>query len=121
LLGATFGGYTDADKNGHGTATASIAVGNALVTAPGSNAIAVKVISDSGEAYTSDIIPGIQWIIDAASSSGRPSVVNMGFSGSPKAALNQMARSVLDAGIHVTTAAGDNSAEAGGYGPGQGE
>jgi len=42
LLGATFGGYTDADKNGHGTATASIAVGNALVTAPGSNAIAVK-------------------------------------------------------------------------------
>jgi hypothetical protein len=49
---ATFGGYADADNNGHGTATASIAVGNGLETAPGSNAIAVKMISDAGEAYT---------------------------------------------------------------------
>ena len=65
------------------------------------------------------IIAGLQWIIDAASYSGRPSVVNMGFSGAPNAA--QMVQSVLDAGIHVTTAAGNHSAEAGGYGPGQGE
>jgi subtilisin family serine protease len=45
--GATFGGYNNADDNGHGTAAASLAVGDESGTATGSHAIAVKVSSDA--------------------------------------------------------------------------
>jgi hypothetical protein len=47
LWGATFGGYAGADGKGHGTAAASIAVGSDDETVTGSNAIAVKTVSDA--------------------------------------------------------------------------
>jgi len=77
--GATFGGYTDQDGNGHGTAAASSAIGNNRGTATGSNGYAVKVFSDEYQANAGDIISGIQWVITAVSQSDRPSVMGLGF------------------------------------------
>jgi subtilisin family serine protease len=119
--GATFGGYTDQDGNGHGTAAASSAVGNNRGTATGSNAYAVKVFSDEYQANTGDAISGIQRVITAVSQLGRPSVMDLGFSLAPSDALNQAVQSAIDASISVTTATGDDGADAGGYSPGQGE
>ena len=111
----------DADGNGHGTATASIAIGRRYGTATGANAIAVKVVSDSGEAATSDIIAGIQWVINAVKKSGRPSVMDLAWSTEPNTALNQAVTAAINAGISITAAAGDNKDDARYFSPGQGQ
>jgi serine protease AprX len=65
-----------ADGHGHGTHVAGIAVGNSLTqssgsstrgkyigVAPGANLVAVRVSDDQGQAYLSDVIEGIEWVI----------------------------------------------------------
>ncbi len=58
------------DDDGHGTHVAGIAAGNGFSTskykgvAPDANIIAVKALDDTGSGSTSDILAGIQWVVD---------------------------------------------------------
>lgn len=58
------------DDDGHGTHVAGIAAGNGFSLskyrgiAPEANIIAVKALDESGGGSTSDILAGIQWVID---------------------------------------------------------
>ncbi|SJL11638.1 uncharacterized protein ARMOST_15044 [Armillaria ostoyae] len=63
--GATFGGYADADGNGHGTHVAGTVGGTQYGVAKSVHLIAVKVLDDSGSGYISDILAGLEWVIDA--------------------------------------------------------
>ncbi|CAE6455272.1 unnamed protein product [Rhizoctonia solani] len=63
--GATFGGYNNADGNGFSTCLAGIAVGATYGVTTQANIYAVKAMSDSGAAATSDIIAGINWVISS--------------------------------------------------------
>ncbi|KAJ3000181.1 hypothetical protein NUW54_g6827 [Trametes sanguinea] len=53
--GATFGGYANADGNGHGTHVSGTAAGATYGVAKKANLIAVKVLSDQGSGSVSDM------------------------------------------------------------------
>ncbi|MFA5526992.1 MAG: S8 family peptidase [Peptostreptococcales bacterium] len=58
------------DDDGHGTHVAGIAAGNGFTTskyagiAPKANIIAIKVLDSAGSGNTSNILAGLQWVID---------------------------------------------------------
>ncbi|RBI59413.1 peptidase S8 [halophilic archaeon] len=67
--GASFTGSSWYDRNGHGTHCAGIAaaVNNSqgvVGVAPGATLHSVKVLSDSGSGYNSDIAAGIEYVAD---------------------------------------------------------
>lgn len=53
--GATFGGYSDTDKNGHGTHCAGTAVSEHYGVAKYAEVIAVRVLGDDGNGQNSDM------------------------------------------------------------------
>ncbi|KAI0791170.1 serine protease [Abortiporus biennis] len=115
--GATFGGYPDADGNGHGTHVSGTAAGSQFGVAKSANLIAVKVLDDSGSGSVSDIVSGLNWVITQARSSGRPSIATLSLGGGASTALDNAIASVTSAGIHVTVAAGNSNVDAGSTSP----
>ncbi|TEB17269.1 serine protease [Coprinellus micaceus] len=107
--GAIFSGSTDADGNGHGTHCAGIVAGKTFGVAKRANIVAVKVLADSGSGSTSQVISGINWIIQATTSSARPSVVLIALGGSANTALDNAVLSLFNSGIHVVVAAGGSA------------
>ncbi|CEL60272.1 Aqualysin-1 OS=Thermus aquaticus GN=pstI PE=1 SV=2 [Rhizoctonia solani AG-1 IB] len=98
--GATFGGYNNADGNGFSTCLAGIAVGATYGVTTQANIYAVKAMSDSGAAATSDMIAGINWVISSVNASGRPSVTMLGAAGPASTALDNAVVSATNKGIH---------------------
>ncbi|KAJ3497156.1 hypothetical protein NLJ89_g10387 [Agrocybe chaxingu] len=112
VWGKTFGGYLNADGNGHGTHCAGIAGGRQRGVAKSVKLIAVKVLSDSGSGAISDIVSGLNWVMDEARSSGRPSVVNLSLGGSFSCAMDKAVASLTKTGVHVVVAAGNSNEDA---------
>ncbi|KAG7445600.1 peptidase 1 [Guyanagaster necrorhizus] len=110
VWGATFGGYADADGNGHGTHVSGTIGGDQYGVAKSVNLIAVKVLSDAGSGYISDILSGFDWIINATESSGRPSIVSMSLGGAASDTFDSGVLSLINASIHVVVAAGNGNA-----------
>lgn len=110
--GKTFGGYRDADGNGHGTHVAATIAGKRFGLAKNANIIAVKVLGDNGQGRTSDIMHGLQWVVQQVGISQRPSVINMSLGGTGNIGLDRAATSAVRAGIHVCVAAGNESQDA---------
>ncbi|CCO34084.1 Cuticle-degrading protease OS=Metarhizium anisopliae GN=PR1 PE=1 SV=1 [Rhizoctonia solani AG-1 IB] len=110
--GATYGGYANADGNGHGTHTAATAVGNTYGVATSANVIAVKVLSDAGSGAYSDIISGVNYVVTSAASSGRPSIATLSLGGSANSALDSAINTAIGKGIHFTVAAGNSNVDA---------
>ncbi|KDR86145.1 hypothetical protein GALMADRAFT_261704 [Galerina marginata CBS 339.88] len=110
--GATFGGYPNADGNGHGTHCAGTAAGSQFGVAKAANIIAVKVLSDAGSGAVADIVSGLNFVLSSARSSGRPSIVSMSLGGSASTALDNAIASLTSAGVHVAVAAGNSNTNA---------
>ncbi|KAG8751961.1 subtilisin-like serine protease, partial [Ceratobasidium sp. 423] len=131
--GATFGGYPNADGNGHGTALASIIVGSTYGVATRANITAIKCKSsdqpskithhshdllgstgfgDDGSANLSDIIQGINWVITTAASTSRPSIISLTVTISGYQPFDNAVTNAINAGIHVVVAAGDQNVDA---------
>ncbi|KAG5653004.1 hypothetical protein H0H81_002757 [Sphagnurus paluster] len=115
--GATFGGYANADGNGHGTHVAGTAAGSQYGVAKGANIIAVKVLSDAGSGSVSDIVSGLNWVASSAAASGRPSIASLSLGGGASTALDNAVTSLVNRGIHVTVAAGNSNTDAGSTSP----
>ncbi|KAF9466801.1 serine protease [Collybia nuda] len=111
--GATFGGYPDADGNGHGTHCAGTAAGSQFGVAKNANIIAVKVLSDAGSGSVADIVSGLNFVLSSARSSGRPSIVSMSLGGGASTALDNAVATLTSNGIHVAVAAGNSNLDAG--------
>ncbi|MHA1144801.1 MAG: S8 family serine peptidase [Candidatus Helarchaeota archaeon] len=98
------------DFHGHGTYVAGIVAGtNGTGIAPGAQLLNVKVLSDLGIGYWSWIISGIEW-----SATHGADIITMAFDtqawglpGLPSDPLNSAIDAVVDLGITVVTAAGD--------------
>ncbi|KAJ3563994.1 hypothetical protein NP233_g8586 [Leucocoprinus birnbaumii] len=99
--GATFGGYPNADGNGHGTHLAGIAAGKTYGVAKLANIIAVKVLSDAGSGAISDIISGLSFVVQNAKTTGRSSVVLLALGGSISTTLDNAVLNVINSGISV--------------------
>jgi len=65
-----------------------------------------------GSGATSDIISGINFVVDAARLSKRPSVLSMSLGGSPSRAIDQAVIAAVNAGVHVVVAAGNENQDA---------
>ncbi|CUA73345.1 Aqualysin-1 [Rhizoctonia solani] len=108
--GATFGGYANADGNGHGTHTAGTAVGTTYGVATSAKIVAIKVLSDAGSGAYSDIIAGVNWVVSNKGSS--PAVATMSLGGSANSALDSAISSAIGSGVHFTIAAGNSNVDA---------
>ncbi|KAK0202296.1 serine protease [Desarmillaria ectypa] len=115
--GKTFGGYANADGNGHGTHVAGTVGGSQYGVAKAVRLIAVKVLDDSGSGYISDILSGFDWVIAAVESSGKPSIVSLSLGGSASTTFDNGVVALINAGIHVVVAAGNDGTNASGTSP----
>ncbi|WP_429143828.1 S8 family peptidase [Anaerotaenia torta] len=108
------------DDNGHGTHVAGIVGGNGFSSqgryqglAPECNLIGVKVLDKRGDGNISDVLAGLQWIIDNKKRYNIR-VVNISVGTSAKESLDensllvQGVNAVWDSGIVVVVAAGNN-------------
>ncbi|CRZ34733.1 serine protease AprX [Herbinix hemicellulosilytica] len=111
------------DDNGHGTHVAGIIGGNGysskgkyMGVAPKCNLIAVKVLDHKGDGNISDVLAGLQWIIDNRKKYNIR-VVNVSVGTTAKESLDensllvQGVNAVWDSGIVVVVAAGNNGPE----------
>lgn len=75
VSGWSFDGTNNTDDcNGHGTATASLAGGRTLGTAPNATLYAVRAVSCDGQAQIADIVAGLNWI---ALNAIQPAIISM--------------------------------------------
>ena len=103
------------DGHGHGTHVAGIAAGDGRFTglAPASEIWGIKVLSDSGSGYTSDIIRGINQVVEKAKKEGKKVVANMSLGGYAFKPWNQdplalaVEKAIKD-GVHFAIAAGNS-------------
>jgi len=108
------------DDNGHGTHVAGIIGGNGysskgkyMGVAPKCNLIAIKVLDHRGDGNISDVLAGLQWIIDNRKKYNIR-VVNVSVGTTAKESLDensllvQGVNAVWDSGIVVVVAAGNN-------------
>jgi len=109
------------DNFGHGTAVASIASGNGLVSgrkfvgvAPKSRVIALRAIGDKGEGGAFKILEAMQWIIDHKETYNIR-IVCMSFGAKPQEIdpLVIGAEALWDAGITVVASSGNTGPKSG--------
>lgn len=107
------------DDNGHGTFVAGIAAGNGYASrgkykgvAPQANIVGVKVMDARGDGNTSDIVAGMQWVVDNAAKYNIK-VLSLSLGAAPSAsakrdALSSAVDGVWRRGILVVAAAGND-------------
>ena len=123
--GRAIWGYTapgmdgDFDLNGHGTHVAGTVGAATYGVAKQATIIAVKVLNAAGSGPLTSIISGLEWIANDFYNRGRPnSVINLslGFFGI-SSIFDSALQSVIDAGITVVAAAGNEDDDACNYSP----
>ncbi len=108
------------DRNGHGTHVAGTVAAlnnkrDSVGIAPNANIYAVKVLDDDGSGRWSDVICGLEWVVQ---NKARINVVNMSLAGDGTNdgsclgdALHAAICGVVDAGIPVVVAAGNQGGD----------
>ncbi len=97
------------DKQGHGTHTAGTIGSKTYGVAKKVRIVGVKVLSDDGSGNTADIIKGIDWV---AQNHKGPSVANMSLGGPKDQALDDAAAGLVNKGVFLAVAAGNESQDA---------
>jgi len=103
-----FGDSTD-DCNGHGTHVAATLGGRTLGVAPEVTIHPVKVLNCDGLGTTSGIVAGIDWV---TANRVLPAVANLSLGGFPSPAQDAAVNRLIDSGVTVVVAAGNNGADA---------
>jgi subtilisin family serine protease len=118
---ATFGfdamnnGRRGADCNGHGTHVAGTVGGSNYGVAKRAKLVSVRVLGCDGRGSWSGIVAGFDWI---AANARKPAVVNVSLGGAPVSdAVDNAANSVVNKGIFVAVAGGNDATDACGYSP----
>ncbi|KAI1755152.1 oryzin precursor [Xylaria castorea] len=100
------------DENGHGTHVAGIAGSKTYGVAKKTNLIAVKVLNAAGSGPISQIIAGIQWVVDDAKSKNRlnKSVANisLGAIAIGNSSMSLAAGAAVEEGLFIAAAAGNS-------------
>lgn len=104
----------DDDEDGHGTHVAGVAAGKTYGVASKANLIAVRVLDANGDGRGSDVLAGMQWAADDAESKNQisKSVINMSLGAEYTEAFNKATAAIIDKGIVVVAAAGNEGADA---------
>jgi subtilisin family serine protease len=97
------------DCNGHGTHVAGTIGGSTYGVAKGVNLWAVRVLNCSGSGSTSGIITALNWL---ASNHRANAVANMSLGGGYSSSLNSAATNLINSGVFLAVAAGNESQDA---------
>ncbi|KAG8716888.1 subtilisin-like serine protease, partial [Ceratobasidium sp. 394] len=100
-----------------GTHVAGIAAGTRYGVAKKARVIDVKVITDTGRGFASDIILGLTWAVSNVKSTSRPSVFNLSLGGGTSIALDDAVTATVNAGVHVVISAGNGAVDASNWSP----
>ncbi|KAI9798908.1 MAG: hypothetical protein M1833_004411 [Piccolia ochrophora] len=106
------------DKDGHGTHVAGTAGGDLFGVASGSNLIGVKVLGADGSGLSSDTLKGLDYIIEEHDRRKSDpdfvgSIASMSWGlPSRSRAVEQAINAAVDAGVHVSVAAGNEGRDA---------
>ncbi|KAH8927205.1 subtilisin-like protein [Atractiella rhizophila] len=119
VWGATFGeGLPDTDDYGHGTHTMGIAAGQNLYgLATEAKVIAVKILNKRGYTNLSTIISGVNWAVEAAQASKKPSILNMSIRWDPDSTLDAVIDEAIKSGVWVVASAGNSDEDASSQSP----
>ncbi|GIE02102.1 S8 family peptidase [Paractinoplanes durhamensis] len=100
---------TASDCNGHGTHVAGTIGGKSYGVAKQVKLVAVKVLDCKGEGDLSDVLAGINWVISHAQ---KPAVANLSLGGDSSPALNAALQKLINSGVTVVVAAGNENVNA---------
>ncbi|RGP71943.1 putative endopeptidase k [Fusarium sporotrichioides] len=114
-----FAGGSDGDGQGHGTHVAGTIGSTTYGVAKKTNLYAVKVLGDDGSGTNSAVIAGMDFVAGHANDEDCPNgaVVNMSLGGEASSAVNSAAKSIVDAGLFLAVAAGNEAVDASGSSP----
>ncbi|BFZ58518.1 proteinase B [Savitreella phatthalungensis] len=100
------------DGNGHGTHCAGTIGSSPYGVAKNTNLFAVRVLGSDGSGSTSNIISGIQYVVNKKKNSGKPTVMSMSLGGGKSTSLTNAVNSAISNGVHTVVAAGNSYADA---------
>ena len=100
------------DKNGHGTHTSGIALGNKHGVARKADLTSVKVLDVRGSGSITDVIRGISWIVNDKNDNPKKGVISMSLGSEKNQALNRASTGASDLGFIVVVSAGNNRGDA---------
>jgi len=104
------------DCNGHGTHVSGTIGGADYGVAPSVSIVPVRVLDCYGSGYLSDVIAGLNWVV-ANHAPDQLAVANMSLGGGYSEALNTAVQSVIDDGVTMVVAAGNDGGDACGNSP----
>lgn len=105
---AVDGGAPD-DCDGHGTHVAGTVGGGRYGVAKGVTIHPVRVLDCNGSGTWSQVIRGIDWV---AANAQRPAVANLSLGGGAAASVDAAVRNLVDSGVTVVVAAGNDDLDA---------
>ncbi|GAA0506271.1 hypothetical protein GCM10011581_47720 [Saccharopolyspora subtropica] len=106
------------DGNGHGTHVAGTIGSNTYGVAKGVKLVGVRVLDDTGSGTTEQVVSGIDWV---AQHHQGPSVANMSLGGPKDPALDEAATNLVNSGVFLAVAAGNESQDAANVSPASAE
>ncbi|KAL2152769.1 hypothetical protein VTH82DRAFT_5954 [Thermothelomyces myriococcoides] len=111
---ANFADSSNTDGNGHGTHVAGTIGGTTYGVAKKTKLYAVKVLGSDGSGTTSGVIAGINFVAEDAPKRSCPNgvVANMSLGGSYSSSLNRAAAALVDSGVFLAVAAGNENQDA---------
>lgn len=100
---------TAQDGHGHGTHVAGTVAGSAYGVAKKAKVVGVRVLNNSGQGTTAQVVAGIDWV---ARNAVKPAVANMSLGGPADTALDTAVRNAVASGVTFAVAAGNESTNA---------
>jgi subtilisin family serine protease len=105
----------DRDCNGHGTHVAGTVGGTKYGVAKLAKLVGVKALNCAGSGTMAGLIAAVNWV--TAHHVADKAVANMSLGGGKTEALNQAVNQMIDSGVFVSVAAGNNNQSACNYSP----
>jgi len=108
---AGYGQYAQTDCHGHGTHVAGTVGSSTYGVAKSVEIVPIQVMDCSGLGWESEIIAGMDWVV-SDHLAGVKAVANMSLGGGYSSALNAAVQRMVDDGIVVVVAAGNDTVNA---------